>query len=372
MPSLILAQLLFFVCIYEWEKKEENKHRKVFEIRKSINENTICMLNCFVFVLYLSLFVHVLPYSAIKLNIDRMTFSSLGLDSGIWGYLSKWAQFFIVIPIGCIAYTRKKKFKVFGVITLIIYCLYYLWIGNKFGSFFSLFCVFCMLNFSRFDLKEKTLKRVFLIVLGVIAVLILVAAWIFTKYQNQSSGVNTYLQNRLAEQGQLYWRTYEVSGGKYHLSEIGDEIVGQFSGLSRTEDLVGAKHGVYHIMYLCAPKQRVDAFILYGSRYTEAGYASVFYYFGAFGCIILAILFARIIVSLTNMIIISTKNNNLLGMILMVRLYFVTCTALSMFLFSDYFTGTSILTYLWCIYLRSGGKTITFKRKSDIRYVLRR
>ena len=133
--------------------------------------------------------------------------------------------------------------------------------------------------------------------------------------------------------------------------------------MGNAESLVGARFGVYNIMYLCAPKQKVDAFILYGSRYTEAGYASAFYYCGILGCIIFAILFAKIIVTVTNSIIKQTKTNNLVGMILMVRMYFVTCTALSMFLFGDYFTGTSFLTYLWAVYSKTG-KRIVFRRRS--------
>ena len=362
LPTLIFAQLVLFTCIYEFEGKyEKNNTKTVINIRaEKIHENTLYILNWFVFILYLAIFVHVLPYSALRLNVDRMTFASMGFNAGIWGYLAKWAQFFVVIPIGCIAYTNKKRYKVFGTVTLIIYCFYYLWIGNKFGSFFNLFCVFCLLNFSKLSIKDKAMKKIMLIVFGMIAVMIIGAALIFTKYQNQGSSISSYLQNRLAEQGQLFWKTYEVTSGQLHISEIGNEIVGQIGGARSAEDLVGARFGVYNIMYLCAPKERVDAFILYGSRYTEAGYASILYYFGFLGCILFAVVFAHIIVSITNMIISSTRINNLPGMILMLRMYFIICTALSMFLFGNFFTGTSLLTYFWILYTKMG-KKITVK-----------
>ena len=366
LPILVFSQVCFFISIYEIERKFERKEKTHSGI---VNGKSLCALNCFVFFLYLIIFLHVLPYPAFRLNVDRMTFSAMGYNNGIWNYLSKWAQFFIVIPIGCIAYTSNKKYKVFGVVTLIIYCLYYLWIGNKFGSFFSLFCLFCMCNYSKISIQEKTLKKIFLIVLGVIAALILFASLVFTKLQSQGFGITMYLQTRLAEQGQLFWKTYEVTGGELHFSKIKNEIAGQFSGANSAKELVGARFGVYNIMYLCAPRQKVDSFILYGSRYTEAGYASAFYYFGHIGSLLFAVIFAGMIVCITNRLITETKRNSLVGMLLMTRLYLITCTALSMFLFSNYFTGTSIITYLWGVYCLLG-KRLSFKISQKSKFVL--
>lgn len=350
LPVLVLSQLTFFTFIFEFELKNEKKVNKLlpqFKKESYLNEKTLFTLNIFVFVLYMALFVHILPYSALRLNVDRMTFANLGFNSGIWGSLSKWAQFFIPIPIACIAYTKKKKYRVFGVITLIIYCLYYLWIGNKFGSFFSLFCVFCMLMFSKYEIKEKYLKRILVIVICFMVVLIFGAAFIFTKFQTQGINVSSYIQNRLAQQGQLFWRTIDVSGGKLHFSEFGNEVRGTFARTNNAEDMIDAKYGVYNIMYLCAPKWKVDNFIRYGSRYTEAGYASAFYYFGLFGCMIFAIIIAYVVVKVTNLIVNSTKNSNLVGMILTIRMFYIICTVWQLFLFSDLFTGTSIITYFW-------------------------
>ena len=359
LPVLVLAQLIFFICIYEGEKKSGNKSY-IINLRSIINERTLFVLNCFVFILYGFLFVHILPYSALNMSVDRMTFASMEYNGGIWNYLSKWAQFFIVIPIGCIVYTKNKGYKVFGIITLLVYCLYYLWIGNKFGPFFSLFCVFCMLNFSRMDIKEKTLKRVFLIIIGAMLAFVFVAAYIFTNYQSKGTDITYYLQKRLAEQGQLFWKTYEVSAGKYHISNIGAEITGQISGANNAEDLLGAKFGIYNIMYICAPKQRIDNVIQYGSRYTEAGYASAYYYFGIIGCLLFAAIIARLVVAVTNAVVTSTKNNSLLGMFFMIRMFFIICTAWQMFLFRDFITGTSIITYIWLCFSK-GEKKITIK-----------
>ena len=360
LPTLVLAQLVFFICIYEEDKKRGNR-AFIINCRSIINERTLFVLNCFVFILYGFLFIHILPYSALSMNVDRMTFASMEYNGGIWNYLSKWAQFFIVIPIGCIVYTKNKGYKFFGIITLLVYCLYYLWIGNKFGPFFSLFCVFCMLNFSRLDIKEKTLKRVFLIIIGAMLAFVFVAAYIFTNYQSKGTDITYYLQKRLAEQGQLFWKTYEVSSGKNHITEIGAEITGQISSPNNAEDLLGAKFGIYNIMYICAPKQRIDSVIQYGSRYTEAGYASAYYYFGIIGCVFFAAIIARLIVSVTNAVVTSTKNNSLLGMFFMIRMFFIICTAWQMFLFKDFFTGTSVITYIWlCIPNR--------KKKTIIKY----
>lgn len=359
LPVLVLAQLVFFTCIYERETKTGNKSL-LFYSRSRINERTLFFLNCFVFILYGLLFVHILPYSALNMNVDRMTFASMEYNGGIWNYLSKWTQFFIVIPIGCIVYTKNKGYKAFGIITLFVYCLYYLWIGNKFGPFFSLFCVFCMLMFSRLDIKEKTIKRVFLIVIAAMLAFVFAAAYIFTNYQSKGTDIIYYLQKRLAEQGQLFWKTYEASAGKYHISEISTEISGQLHSANNAEELLGAKYGIYNIMYLCAPKQRVDGVILYGSRYTEAGYASAYYYFGIIGCILFAMIVARLIVLVTNAVATSTRNNNLLGMFFMIRMFFIICTAWQMFLFRDFITGTSIITYIWLCFF-TGEKKIIIK-----------
>ncbi len=348
LPNLILSQMVFFTCIFELDNIMSKKYVKGSHSNDDkINERYLIILNCFVLLIYTLIFVHILPYSALKMNVDRMTFSSMGFNSGIWNYLSKWAQFFVVIPIVCIVYGQKRVHKIMGLITVGIYCLYYLWIGNKFGSFFGLFCVFCIICFSRINIKEKILKKVFFVVVTLTIVLVLGAAFIFTRIQNQNAGINIYLQNRLAEQGQLFWKTYEVTSDNNNISKIDNELAGQFRRYNSAEELVGAKHGIYNIMYICAPRNKVDAFIIYGSRYTEAGYASAYYYLGVPGCIVFAIIFGCLVVFVTNYVIFSTNNNSLFGIILMTRMYFIISGAWQLFLFKDLLTGTSLITYIW-------------------------
>lgn len=372
LPLLVLSQLTFFTFIFELEIKIEKRERRRLTDNKnktSFNDKTLFIINVFVFILYMVIFVHILPFSALKINVDRMEFANLGYNSGIWGFLSKWAQFFVPIPIACIAYTKKRNYKVFGAITLGVYCAYYLWTGNKFGPFFSLFCVFCMLVFSKYEIKENLLKRSLIIVIGLIIVLILAAAFIFTKFQNQGINIGSYIQNRLAQQGQLFWRTFEITNGETHISEFGNEIRGTFARTNSAEELIDAKYGIYNIMYLCAPKWKIDSFILYGSRYTEAGYASAFYYFGLIGCILFAAVIAYVIVQITNMIVNSVRSSQLLGMILTIRMFYILCTAWQMFLFGDLFTGTSIITYIWLI-IAKHTKRLKFQIRHGIAFRL--
>ena len=130
---------------------------------------------------------------------------------------------------------------------------------------------------------------------------------------------------------------------------------------------VGANHGIYKIMYYCAPSTVVDNKLLGGSRYSEAGFAAAYYYLGSIGAIIFSVVMGVIIGTLQNRLIKDIVNERYFRAMLLLRLYLSAQTGLSMFLFMNFGDIISIFSYLILIISSSNVYYITIKQKEIIR-----
>jgi len=291
-----------------------------------------CLLIIFTFMM-------VFRNPSFRLGIDRFEYAREFNYGPLYEQANRFIRY-LLIP--CIAVAIYKKSKI-GWIALVVYCAHSFWTGNKFGSFFSLLCTFLIIYSKKIEPVIARNKKYIISLALVVAVL--VGGAVFAVSFTRDEGASNYLMPRLAQQGQLWWKTYDKSNS-YHISEFGDEAASIKNGTTDIKDNVGAKYGIYKIMYYTTPKTQVDAKLDSGSRFTEAGFASAYYYLGLPGCMIFALIGGVLASTFVNYFIYFLRYNQYIRAFIHLRLYTNLTVFMSMFVFFPFFNKTSILSYL--------------------------
>ena len=345
---LIMALILSFdnyTPTLEYNEKQENN--KSFLYLKYVA--------WIYFILSIILFSKVMMHPSFILGVDRVGYAAMGYVAGIWTKIANFMQYLVVIPIMYFFYVDKKK----GVLFILPYVLYLFWTGNKFGTFFNIFYIFLFVLYG--TMKDSGFSKIKKILFSVfIAVVLLVGLSLFAISFSGDYKIGDYFFNRIAQQGQMWWKSYDLFYGNPNPSGFVNEIKGAFFGSQEISENVGANYGIYNLMYLLAPKQKVDYKIMAGSRYTEAAFGSILYYFGIPGLIITCLLIAFITTKLTNAAIKSIRSEQIIKAMLLLRLYLAFRGAVTIFIFYDIFDIISIITYIYLIFF--GNKKITFKK----------
>ena len=288
-------------------------------------------------------FVMVMDNPSFSVGVDRFDYSNMFDYGFLYSQALRFCKY-LIIP--CIVVAIYKH-SIAGWIGLMFYCLHELWIGSKFGAFFSLLCLFSMIFSERFINKPQEAKKIIAILLSVIIALVGVA--VFSVSFTRDEGSANYLLPRLAQQSQLWWRTYDKSN-TYHINEFVDEIESIKKGDVEIKENVGAKYGIYKIMYYTTPKTRVDTKLNSGSRYTEAGFAAAYYYLGITGCLLFAVIGGILISIFVNYFLYFLRYNQYIRAFIHLRFYTNATVLMSMFIFFPYFNRTSILSYLILVF----------------------
>ena len=282
LPLLALAHWTFFWVLGVYDRKfgvEDELADEPLQARGFVNAATTCVLLCL-----LAIFVFVAPNPSFLVGADRFAYANL-----MPAFLRKpwdWMSFLMLFPIMSIKESRSKR----GLLAVALYVLCAVWTGAKFGAFFSLICLAVIACYDKLlKLGRSRLTKIILAVFAAIATLVIGAAFLngFVSTSGQTS--SQFLEQRLAQQGQLWWATYERAAGVPHYDQVSVEIEGALAptGIS---DNVGSQYGIYGIMYLNAPASVVDAKLVSGSRYTESGFATWYYCLGIVGPLLLAVL----------------------------------------------------------------------------------
>lgn len=335
---LIVVIRICDVYLFGFEIKSIGEWRNLIKIIKVCN-----IISLFVAFAYGTAFLKIIKYPSFILRMDRFTYiNEYGL-SGIYSYLVKIASYLLVFPIISIVYGNRK----IGAGTIILYILYCAWTGNKFGPFYELLILSCIVFYKSIIEKNSDKVKKVIIRIGItMTALVLLAAYLFAFYQKQES----YLYNRLAQQGQLWWKTYEKCQAEdYHISEINNELNAILYGSSNISDNIGSEFGIYRIMYYTTSKSIVDAKLARGSRYTEAGYACAYYYFGILGVFAFSVFIGVLMSLIVNNLIKAISEAKLINIILLVRLFSLERNALSMFEFISFFDFESIISYMYLL-----------------------
>mgnify|MGYP001078722883 CR=1 FL=1 len=311
------------------------------------NKNTKQVLKFFtviVLILFLALFSKVAAYPAFLMGVDRFEYAAQYTVSGVLLIVDHISTVLIIFPILSVLYGNK----LLGSLAIILYALYYLWIGNKFGPFFTLMCMCLLVCYKSILKKGKRFLRKVAGVSCIMFFIIFAYAIIFTT-SNSNFDVVSYVMQRGAQQGQLWWKTYDLSVGTTHQAEFEDEFQAIIDNKSIISDNIGSKNGIYRIMYLCAPEHVVDSKLMTGSRYTEAGHATVYYYFGSIGVVFFSVIMGFVFALVINSFLKALNNKDYIKSMIILRFLTFARIGLSMFVFLDFFDFISTVSYLYLL-----------------------
>lgn len=343
LPLLILVYWLFIFTLYIVDYKCNFNIKKINfnnskQFRKFIN-----LISLVVFVLFALLFSNVVSHSALFLGMDRFIYASKYGVNGIWRIITNEAPLLIIFPILSVIYGSK----LIGISTILLYILYFLWTGNKFGPFFTLLCIFLLVYYKDILKKGKKYIKKIILISGIGFCFLLIYTVFFAVSTSPYESVS-YIMQRAAQQGQLWWKTYEQCDS-VHTGDFLDEIKSIGNGKEAISDNIGSSNGIYKIMYYCAPKSLVDYKLSTGSLYTEAGFALMYYYFGILGVIFFAV-FCGIIFSLTiNAFIKALNKKDYIKALILIRFFILERTFISMMIYNDFYDLLSILSFIYLL-----------------------
>lgn len=363
LPLLLTSYWFLFVVFTFFERNQNiitidsSNAQLPHGLGKIINVATILTI-----IIYGLMFLSVIKRPAFLVGLDRFYYASTYKTNRIISILKNQAGNLLLFPLLSIVYGKRRL----GLISMGLYFFYFLWVGNKFGPFFTALCILCLIYHKKLIEKGRKYAKKILIIIGIV-MLMLVGTTVIIASQTGSGG-NSYLFNRLAMQGQEWWKTYDLCKGTVHPGDFMDEIEALFNVNKNVAGNVNTYHGIYRIMYLTTPKARVDFKLSTGALYTEAGFASAYYYFGALGNLIFAALMGIAIAKTINGFIRAFNNQDIIKMLILIRLFQLERTNLTMFLFNDALDVISIVSYLILIY--SYGKSFTISTKGG-RFIIK-
>ncbi len=360
-PTILLAWWTFFAvfCLASQKILAGNtaSTRYIGNIHPSEKtKNALNWINVAIAIVYLIMLIHVFKHPAFLLGYDRFQYSVY--LTGVWGKLNNIMTYTYPLICVCIIWSSKR----IGIMSLVTALLYLAWTGNKFGPFFSILSIFLFAWYPLLISKLKSVKPIRLLACSVAAVsaIVLLAVGQFSLtngFVNNEQSV-TYFYQRAAQQGQLWWKTYDLCTNLHYSDSVEDELPIWFSGKDNSE--LNHDYGIYKIMWLTTPSDLCSAKIESGSRYTEAGHAAAYLYGGMFGVLIFSLIMGFAIATAVSALILSLANGWLIETLILFRLFQLLRTTLSMFTFNDLFAPVSLCSYAVLILLfliRKRGET---------------
>lgn len=164
--------------------------------------------------------------------------------------------------------------------------------GDKFGAYLFAAYIFTLMYAAGLD--ERLLKKVVAVILAFFC-LLLVVVYVqrVLLFNSDLASVSQYLNERLAQQGEVWWSVYsQASGSHLGIGEFGDELAVLFGG---TDIERNHSFGQWKMMSVAAHYSSNSLYrILIGVPYTATTAASVFYYFRWPGMILFYALIAMI------------------------------------------------------------------------------
>lgn len=256
---------------------------------QSIKIYQLLAILCFIVAL-LSL-INVAWRPAFLEHIDRFAYR----ERYITRPLEIMANFiYAMFPI-LFAMTMKKinRFWLYlNCLTVVFFSLYLFCTGEKFGGFWYIVVYLCVisslftqsLSVKELHIRIKKISGIFLVLLTVVAI-----NQSLTYSLGGNRFVTVYFPQRIAQQGQLWWRTYALDKNNgMRINELGDETRVFFQPDDQKK--LEYNHAIYKIMRFTTPADIFHRKILSGSRYSTSTFASMFYYFKRIGVILWGII----------------------------------------------------------------------------------
>lgn len=364
LPLLIFSYSIFLYVLElrDYHYGDNIKNVQVDAIGKGQSKRVI---NIFAFgsgILLVVLFgyvaTHTLPASLLK--IDRFGFALRYEMPWIISKISAYSYLLLVFPLLALVYANR----IVAIVSIFLYCAFNFWVGEKFGAFFTLMCIMLIVMYNKIVLiDQKKLRKYLTVIIGVFIVLVVVAVAIMSSLTD--SNPYEYFTQRTAQQGQLWWRTYDLYSGTAHPNEFVNEINAFVEGEKSVRESVWANNGIYKVMYLCAPESVVSSRLAGGSRYTQADYAVMYYYFGIPGVIIYSIIMGLIISCIVNSFIHAVQIKEYIKAVIYLRFFIMIRTSFSMFTFGGFLSFLSILSYVYLVFTH--GRRLQFRLHKSVK-----
>ncbi|MBQ9069369.1 MAG: hypothetical protein IJ131_10015, partial [Eggerthellaceae bacterium] len=155
LPLLIMARWLFIALLFVAD------NRFGTQTRTQPNHNTEgtqfkerLVLTCEIlaFALVALSFLHVIAHPSFAEGINRFKYDSLYI-TGLWKRIDAIQAYLMVFPAIAIRHNRRRAL---GITTIVLFCLYLFWTGEKFGSFFTVACTIGYVFYDKaIDLSPK-------------------------------------------------------------------------------------------------------------------------------------------------------------------------------------------------------------------------
>lgn len=219
-------------------------------------------------------------------GIDRFEYQAKYLQ-GFWMKIIGWVT--IMIPLALLLAWKEKNN--ISRIYIALYAVFLFFTGEKFGGFWNIVvfsCIIYSIYAERYNkvVLYKLLTKIFLAFSCILMVLILHRS---LNYNTSLVSESQYLLQRTAQQGQLWWRTYDLEKNQgIKIYELNDEVRTFFE--LNDNNIKDYNHAIYKIMRYTTPEELFQNKINSGSRYSTSTLASIYYYFKEPGIIIYAIL----------------------------------------------------------------------------------
>ena len=360
LPLLVFNYFIFLTCLYGFDKavgKDDQRLLTKFSIHGE--QTWFKWIHASITVMILVMFLHVLPNPSFATGTDRFNYTSLYL-AGIWRYLHSASMILCIVPLLAIRFGYKRS----GYFAIALFCMYLFWTGVKFSGFYTLLGLASLIFYDKIVFLSKRVVSHALMGVFLALGLLLGLAIFAHSFAASSDTSSEFFFNRTAQQNQLWWSTYRHYLPGQGFDDFSDELNGLAFGDKEIGECQGDRYGIYKIMYLNAPTDLVDAKLSSGSRYTEAAYPSVYYYFGALGTFVFSISTALVTVLLINLMIGVMHGREVLSSLACFVIWRAWGTFRSMFLFSS-LLDPSVLFSLLIIFLFSRGVYGTLVASSD-------
>ena len=271
-------------------------------------------------------------------GIDRFEYKTLGLAQAI---ASRSIVLFIYLaPLAAMGV--RHGHERLSLTFMLVCALTAFLTGNKFGFFMQVAYVLTLglytLVCSRFDKGQVIL--VLLMLLGSLMLLVgLVMVHNHIAYGTGFESNVSYLRQRMAQQGQLWWRTYKLEhavGAQDHLPELQGEVAAWFNS---EKDPASGTYGIYKIMlYDVKEPQLFYRKVADGSQYAYSTQASLYYYFGLVGVLVFSVVSAVVYCALVNTSILTFDRSRILQSVILVRLLNLSQGLLTQSVFDELFS----------------------------------
>ena len=320
---LCVAYNFLFLFALEWldQRWIRRNHIGYCKLRfvannKRITNNIVRYAGYFVAFAIIVNIIHVIRTPIFLYHVDRFEYKEMFLK-GVWGKLSSVEVY--LIPIVLINWNNGRKKE--SICTLGLYYFYLFLIGERFSGFVNAvfyLSIFLVDRPVKNNKAKKPYKFIFITLLFLIFILLVV-----TNQYARLYSVNTWdhLFQRIAQQGQLWWGTFDIYCKKGRcINEIVDEAQAFTDPLGEKKGRL--YYGIYKIMYLCAPEPIVTSKIARGQNYTESTAATILYYLGPVALLLTAILFAWLFVWLSRNYYKCIMENRIISSVIFARLIF--------------------------------------------------